>query len=185
MTEYAYFILYSNHLSILTQPGIRTNTTVCLSKIASYLNAKVSYNINCHLYYNYFIVTCFYFLQTRQKILISAFARSLKDPFPPARIAGITGLASTNQYYTPGDVANKILPTLCPMTIDKEKSVREQVQSLMKLLIIIIRPLDNSCILLLLFSQALKVMKMFINALERHSETMPDSTAEQDQTGEC
>ncbi|KAF1384828.1 hypothetical protein PFLUV_G00124200 [Perca fluviatilis] len=47
------------------QGPIRCNTTVCLGKIASYLNAG-----------------------TRQRVLISAFSRATKDPFPASRSAG-------------------------------------------------------------------------------------------------
>ncbi|ERL88617.1 hypothetical protein D910_06002 [Dendroctonus ponderosae] len=47
------------------QGGIRTNTTICLGKIAHHLHPAM-----------------------RQKVLISAFIRAMKDPFPPARIAG-------------------------------------------------------------------------------------------------
>ena len=67
--------------------------------------------------------------QTRQKVLISAFSRSLKDPFPPSRSAGINGLAVTSKFYTPSDIATRVLPVLSSMTIDREKSVREQVMS--------------------------------------------------------
>lgn len=48
------------------QAGIRTNTTVCMGKIAQFLHPQI-----------------------RQKVLISAFIRAMKDPFPPARTAGI------------------------------------------------------------------------------------------------
>lgn len=58
------------------QGGIRTNTTVCLGKIASHIHPEV-----------------------RQRVLISAFLRALRDPFPPARIAGVLALAATQQYY--------------------------------------------------------------------------------------
>ena len=59
------------------QGGIRTNTIVCLGKIAQYLHPK-----------------------TRQQTLLSCFARSLKDPFPPSRIAALNAIAATQQYYT-------------------------------------------------------------------------------------
>ncbi|XP_069116856.1 N-terminal kinase-like protein [Argopecten irradians] len=85
------------------QGGIRTNTTVCLGKIAGCINPQV-----------------------RQKIIISAFLRALKDPFPPARQAGILALAATQNYYELKEVANRILPPLCSMTMDPEKSVRDQ-----------------------------------------------------------
>ena len=60
-------------------------------------------------------------------MLVSAFTRSLKDPFAPARNAGIGALAATISDYSPSDIATRILPTLCHMTIDNEKTVREHV----------------------------------------------------------
>lgn len=84
------------------QGAIRTNTTVCLGKISHYLHPQV-----------------------RQRVLVSAFVRAMKDPFPPARIAGILALAATQQYFLLIEVSNRILPALCPLTADPEKSVRE------------------------------------------------------------
>ncbi|KAM9833591.1 N-terminal kinase-like protein isoform X1 [Syngnathus typhle] len=85
------------------QGPIRCNTTVCLGKIASYLNAG-----------------------TRQRILISAFSRATKDPFAASRSAGVLGFAATHNYYSLSEVAARILPTLCAITVDPDKSVREQ-----------------------------------------------------------
>lgn len=84
------------------QGGIRTNTTVCLGKIAQHLHPQI-----------------------RQKVLISAFIRAMRDPFPPARTAGILALAATQQYYLLNEVALRILPALCQLTMDPEKSVRD------------------------------------------------------------
>ncbi|KAJ8672982.1 hypothetical protein QAD02_004243 [Eretmocerus hayati] len=84
------------------QGGIRTNTTVCLGKIAQHLHP-----------------------QLRQKVLIGAFIRGTRDPFPPARSASIMALAATQQYFLLQEVANRILPALCPMTTDPDKGVRE------------------------------------------------------------
>ena len=33
-------------------------------------------------------------------MLLACFSRSLKDPFPPARIAALNAIAATQQYYT-------------------------------------------------------------------------------------
>ncbi|KAL1447618.1 hypothetical protein MTO96_028429 [Rhipicephalus appendiculatus] len=63
------------------QGGIRTNTTVCLGKIASHLHPQV-----------------------RQKVLIVAFTRLLH----PLK-----------------DCATKVLPALCALTMDPEKTVRD------------------------------------------------------------
>ncbi|EFA06008.2 N-terminal kinase-like protein [Tribolium castaneum] len=86
------------------QGGIRTNTTVCLGKIAQHLHPQI-----------------------RQKVLISAFIRAMRDPFPPARNAGILALAATQQYYLLNEVSSRILPALCQLTMDPEKSVRDSV----------------------------------------------------------
>ncbi len=85
------------------QPGIRTNTTICLGKIARNLGAN-----------------------TRQKVLVAAFSRSLRDPFVHARNAALLALAATSDLFTEEDCANKLLPALCPSLIDKEKIVRDQ-----------------------------------------------------------
>lgn len=85
------------------QPGIRTNTTICLGKIAKHLGNS-----------------------TRSKVLIAAFTRSLRDPFVHARNAALMALAATGEYFTEEDCATRILPVVCPSLIDKEKLVREQ-----------------------------------------------------------
>jgi SCY1-like protein 1 len=67
------------------------------------------------------------FLQIRQKIITSAFLRSLRDPFPAARQAGILGMAATQNYYHLREISSKLLPALCIATMDPEKGVRDQV----------------------------------------------------------
>lgn len=102
--------------------GIRTNTTVCLGKIASYLHPD-----------------------TRQNVLISAFLRSMKDPFTPSRIAGILALSATESYYGPKECATRVMPALCHLCMDTEKEVRDH---------------------------AFKALKGFVNKLEKASEEM-------------
>jgi len=89
--------------------GIRTNTTVCLGKIARSLHYS-----------------------TRQKVLIPAFGGRLKDPFPPARIAAINALAATQQFYTLAETSGRVVPILCPLMSDPEKPVREQAFKVIK-----------------------------------------------------
>ncbi|KAF2471608.1 ARM repeat-containing protein [Lindgomyces ingoldianus] len=87
------------------QPGIRTNTTICLGKIARNLGAN-----------------------TRAKVLSAAFARSLRDPFVHARNAALMALAATSDLFTEEDCATKLLPVMCPSLVDKDKGVRDQAQ---------------------------------------------------------
>ncbi|XP_060108608.1 N-terminal kinase-like protein isoform X2 [Heteronotia binoei] len=85
------------------QGPIRCNTTVCLGKIGPYLNAS-----------------------TRKNVLISAFIRATKDPFAPSRAAGVLGFSATHNFFSMNDCAFKILPVLCTLTMDPEKTVRDQ-----------------------------------------------------------
>ncbi|CAJ2502428.1 Uu.00g098220.m01.CDS01 [Anthostomella pinea] len=90
------------------QPGIRTNTTICLGKIAKNLGVG-----------------------TRAKVLIAAFSRSLRDPFIHARNAALMALAATGDHFTEEECATKILPAICPSLIDKEKLIRDQANKTM------------------------------------------------------
>jgi SCY1-like protein 1 len=80
------------------QPGIRTNTTICLGKIAKNLGTS-----------------------SRSKILVAAYTRSLRDPFVHARNAALMAMSATIDVFSDDDCANKILPSLCPCLLDKEK----------------------------------------------------------------
>ncbi|KAF1835075.1 ARM repeat-containing protein [Decorospora gaudefroyi] len=87
------------------QPGIRTNTTICLGKIARNLGAS-----------------------SRAKVLAAAFSRSLRDPFVHARNAALLALAATADLFSEDDCASKLLPIMCPSLVDKEKLIRDQAQ---------------------------------------------------------
>lgn len=67
----------------------------------------------------------------RQRVLTSAFSRATKDPFPASRAAGVLGFAATHHYYSVSECAMRVLPTLCPLTVDPDKNVREQVTPLL------------------------------------------------------
>ncbi|KAK4921700.1 Nuclear aminoacylation-dependent tRNA export pathway component, partial [Elasticomyces elasticus] len=84
------------------QPGIRTNTTICLGKIARNLGVG-----------------------SRSKVLIAAFTRALRDPFVHARNAALMAFSATADVYSDDDCATKILPVMCLSLVDKEKFVRD------------------------------------------------------------
>ncbi|KAI2800659.1 hypothetical protein RDWZM_009027 [Blomia tropicalis] len=93
--------------------GIRTNTIVCLGKIAGLLQPH-----------------------TRQNIMLPAFMRSLRDPFPPSRIAGILSLSATQNFFTLQDCTTKIMPVLCTILMDPEKQVRDHSFTTLKSFIV-------------------------------------------------
>eukprot|EP00049_Salpingoeca_infusionum_P009239 m.153101 g.153101 ORF g.153101 m.153101 type:complete len:801 (+) comp14281_c0_seq2:173-2575(+) len=90
------------------RPSIRTNTTVCLGKIAGHLSEAA-----------------------REKVLAPAFLRATKDSFQPARLAGLKSLTATVTYYTPRDCACRIIPSVAPLMLDPAKAVREAAITVM------------------------------------------------------
>ena len=68
-----------------------------------------------------------YVAQTRNKVLLSAFTRALRDPFPPARLASVRAMLACVEYFKDDDIAVRLLPAICPLMVDKEKPVREAV----------------------------------------------------------
>uniref|UniRef100_A0A1I8GL38 N-terminal kinase-like protein n=2 Tax=Macrostomum lignano TaxID=282301 RepID=A0A1I8GL38_9PLAT len=84
------------------QGGVRANATVCLGKLAGHMAPA-----------------------TRQGPLLAQFLKCLRDPFPPARQAALLACASTLSFYTLRDTACRLLPALCPLTLDPSKEVRE------------------------------------------------------------
>ncbi|XP_027933953.1 N-terminal kinase-like protein isoform X1 [Vigna unguiculata] len=93
-----------SRLQVDEEPAIRTNTTILLGNIASYLNEG-----------------------TRKRVLINAFTvRALRDTFPPARGAGIMALCATSSYYDITEIATRILPNVVVLTIDPDNDVRSK-----------------------------------------------------------
>ena len=92
--------------------GIRTNTTVCIGKLAGYMDPA-----------------------TRQKVLPAASGKAMRDPFPPSRIAGILAILANLKYFTVKDTACRCLPTVSPLTCDPEKPVREQAFKAVNLMV--------------------------------------------------
>ncbi|OQD84687.1 hypothetical protein PENANT_c012G01987 [Penicillium antarcticum] len=105
------------------QPGIRTNTTICLGRIAKNLGQS-----------------------TRSKVLIAAFTRSLRDPFAHARVAGLLALSATIDVFTEDDCAAKILPAVCPSLLDKEKLIRDQANKTLDIYIQRVRKHANTMV---------------------------------------
>ncbi|KAF9403041.1 hypothetical protein BGX21_007508 [Mortierella sp. AD011] len=94
---------YLGKLQTDEEPGIRTNTVICLGKIAKHLNDT-----------------------TKGKILVPAFTRSLRDPFAHARVASLMALNATSESYDKNDIATRIIPCISLTLIDTEKIVRVQ-----------------------------------------------------------
>ncbi|KAK5715459.1 Nuclear aminoacylation-dependent tRNA export pathway component [Elasticomyces elasticus] len=103
------------------QPGIRTNTTICLGKMARNLSAG-----------------------SRAKVLSAAFSRSLRDPFVHARNAALMALGATADVFSEDDCANKMLPAICPSLVDKEKMIRDQANKTLNIYLERVRKFSQS-----------------------------------------
>ena len=91
-----------------SQQEIRANTTILLGKIAPLFSQS-----------------------TRIAVLVTAFGRALKDPFVPSRLAALMALASTAEYFGPQETCGKILGTVAPSLIDKDRAVRNEAAKTM------------------------------------------------------
>lgn len=85
------------------EPSIRTNTCILLGRLAPMLG------------YN-----------AKKKVLVPAFARSLKDTFVHARVAALMALMATVEIYERDDLASRVIPNMAFSMVDKEKVVRDQ-----------------------------------------------------------
>ncbi|KAK3625616.1 Nuclear aminoacylation-dependent tRNA export pathway component [Elasticomyces elasticus] len=103
------------------QPGIRTNTTICLGKMARNLSAG-----------------------SRAQVLSAAFSRSLRDPFVHARNAALMALGATADVFSEDDCANKMLPAICPSLVDKEKMIRDQANKTLNIYLERVRKFSQS-----------------------------------------
>jgi SCY1-like protein 1 len=85
------------------EDSIRTNTIIFLGKIADKLKPAV-----------------------RDKVLLPAFAKGIKDPFPAARLAGLRATTACAAHFVPSEVCYRVLPSVMPCLIDPaSKQVRD------------------------------------------------------------
>jgi SCY1-like protein 1 len=89
-------------LQVDEQPTIRTNTTIALGKLSVFLNDG-----------------------TKAKVLLPAFTRALRDPFPPARRAALSALAATHTFYSAQECAVRIIPAASTCLLELDPSIRE------------------------------------------------------------
>lgn len=98
------------------EASIRTNTVIFIGKIAPNLT-EVS----------------------RQKLILPAFMRSMKDPFTPCRLSALRAVLSCEKYFTQKDVAEKVLPCVIPHTLDAANDVRTEAFKVVDTLVVGLR----------------------------------------------
>lgn len=115
------------------EASIRTNTCILLGRLAPMLGPN-----------------------TKKKVLVPAFARSLKDSFVHARVAALMALMATVDCYERDDLASRVIPNMAFALVDKEKIVRDQ---------------------------AFKAMAMFVKRLEDMVASMPATVITETERG--
>jgi len=98
------------------EASIRTNTVIFIGKIAPSLTDM-----------------------SRQKLILPAFMRSMKDPFTPCRLSALRAVISCKEYFTQKDVAEKVLPAVVPHTLDGANDVRLEAFNVVDALIVGLR----------------------------------------------
>jgi SCY1-like protein 1 len=98
------------------ETSIRTNTVIFFSKIAPYLTET-----------------------TRQKMLLPAFVRAMKDPFTPCRLAALKSTLKAKEFFNPSGVANRVMPAVTPLLVDPSAEVRREAFSAVEDLLFVLR----------------------------------------------
>ena len=98
------------------ETAIRTNTVYFFSKLAPHLSEM-----------------------TRQKLLLPAFTRAMKDPFTPCRLAALQSTLQAKQFFDAQGVAAKVLPAVTPCCVDPDAGVRKEAFSAVEELLYILR----------------------------------------------
>ncbi|KAJ1724521.1 Nuclear aminoacylation-dependent tRNA export pathway component [Coemansia erecta] len=94
------------------EPGIRTNTLICIGKLCTAKEGVLDLdcggvNENSHRY-----------------IICPAILHALRDSFPPVRSAALAVASACASRWDPAEIARRVMPTLSPLLIDGEKPVR-------------------------------------------------------------
>lgn len=98
------------------EPSIRTNTAIFVGKVAPSLSEM-----------------------SRQKLILPAFERAMKDDFKPCRLAALRAVQSCKEYYGPMDVSTKVMPAVVSHLLDPDSDVRAEAFSVVETFMVILR----------------------------------------------
>jgi len=85
------------------ETSLRTNAVMFIAKIAPHLS-EVS----------------------KQKMLLPAYSRSMKDPFSPCRLSALQSLMQSKSLFTKQDLAVKVMPCVMPLLLDPMTDIRTE-----------------------------------------------------------
>ena len=85
------------------ESSLRTNAVIFIAKIAPHLS-EVS----------------------KQKMLLPAYVRSMKDPFSPCRLSALKSTMMSKSLFTKQDLATKVMPSVMPLLLDPMMDIRQE-----------------------------------------------------------
>ena len=107
---------YLVRLQADTEVSIRTNTIIFISKLASHLTPVA-----------------------REKMILPAFVRALRDTFAPCRLAALQCMVETFECFDPQGLASKLLPSITPHLLDPDSNVRKEAFKVSEALLVRLR----------------------------------------------
>ena len=112
-----------------TQALVPSLTAPNLEKLSRYLvrlqsDAETSLRTNAVV----FIATIAPHLSevSRQKMLLPAYSRSMKDPHPPCRLSALQSLMKSKSSFSKQELAVKVMPCVMPLLLDPITDVRKE-----------------------------------------------------------
>jgi SCY1-like protein 1 len=94
---------YLVRLQTDTETSIRTNSVIFIAKLAPQMSDM-----------------------SREKMLLPAYARAMRDPFAPCRLAALQSTLKSKDLFTMNDLATKVLPATMPLLLDPLANVRKE-----------------------------------------------------------
>eukprot|EP00574_Skeletonema_japonicum_P007417 CAMPEP_0201713734 /NCGR_PEP_ID=MMETSP0593-20130828/461_1 /ASSEMBLY_ACC=CAM_ASM_000672 /TAXON_ID=267983 /ORGANISM="Skeletonema japonicum, Strain CCMP2506" /LENGTH=796 /DNA_ID=CAMNT_0048202915 /DNA_START=12 /DNA_END=2402 /DNA_ORIENTATION=- len=113
-------VRYLVRLQADPEASIRTNTVIFIGKVAPHLSET-----------------------SRQKLILPAFTRSMKDPFTPCRLAALRAVIACKEYFSQKEVAEKVLPSVIPHTLDGANEVRAEAFNVVDTFLVNLRDESN------------------------------------------
>jgi SCY1-like protein 1 len=86
-----------------TETSIRTNSVIFIAKIAPSLSDI-----------------------SREKMLLPAYARAMKDTFAPCRLSALHSLSKSQELFSKQELAGRVLPAITPLLLDPMANVRKE-----------------------------------------------------------
>lgn len=94
---------YMVRLQADSETSIRTNAVIFIARIAPSLSDI-----------------------SREKMLLPAYARAMKDTFAPCRLAALQSLVKSQDLFSKPDLASRVLPAITPLLLDPMANVRKE-----------------------------------------------------------